>query len=529
MLILAMNPAAVEMMIPPALVNATAGAAIEFLAGRSLGHISVTTLVLEVLKSMSLLRYAKAATVLIAVMATVSAGIVLGQKPGDEAGTAKPVIPARCPDFHGQGRQVPGHDHRTGHAESGKTLNVVNEVEGTRKILSIVPEGSRVQKGDKVCELDASDLRQTMMSQRIATRKAEESLRDAEEAHLAAELARKVYAEGAYPLEVKTLENAISTTDAAIKQAEARLERTRAAIARLEHVSSSHATDVLAGLDLTDRLDKVELDLLREKATRDEARGKLDLLTRFTRERVETGLKVAIMKAKSVEQARREDLGQEQRNMGRIGSQIAACTLTAPIDGMLVYANDKDAAGRRDGFMIEEGANVRERQLLFSVIDLDGPMRVNAKIHEWMVDRLKAGQAARITFDALPGQEMTGVVKVINPIPDASSAGNAVKLYTAYVEINERSRKLRPGMSALVRIVLSDSDNAITVPLSAVTRRGEKFVVAVKTPENGFEAREVEVGAEDSTRVEIKQGLREGEIVADDAKILLPPPPGDVK
>lgn len=95
MLILAMNPAAVEMMIPPALVNATAGAAIEFLAGRSLGHISVTTLVLEVLKSMSLLRYAKAATVLIAVMATVSAGIVLGQKPGDEAGTAKPVIPAR--------------------------------------------------------------------------------------------------------------------------------------------------------------------------------------------------------------------------------------------------------------------------------------------------------------------------------------------------------------------------------------------------------------------------------------------------
>ena len=60
----------------------------------------------------------------------------------------------------------------------------------------------------------------------------------------------------------------------------------------------------------------------------------------------------------------------EQSKVKKLERQIEACTLKASMDGMLVLANDPSRffGGRPQ---IEEGATVRERQKIFSVIDLE--------------------------------------------------------------------------------------------------------------------------------------------------------------
>ena len=69
--------------------------------------------------------------------------------------------------------------------------------------------------------------------------------------------------------------------------------------------------------------------------------------------------------------------------------------------------------------MVEEvGATVRERQLILRVVDVQGPMRVNAKVREMLVDRVVVGQGAMITVDAFPGQVFEGIVKAVSPRPD---------------------------------------------------------------------------------------------------------------
>ena len=141
--------------------------------------------------------------------------------------------------------------------------------------------------------------------------------------------------------------------------------------------------------------------------------------------------------------------------------------------------------------------------------------------------RSRPGQAARIIVDALPNEELFGVVRQVQPLPDAGAFGSPnVKLYTAMVEIVKGSRAIRPGMTAKVEILIKDLDDVITVPLKAVRRFGGKYHVAVKAPEGGFAWREVTMGAQDDKVVQVKQGLKDGEQVAEDATTLAAPPDG---
>ncbi len=61
----------------------------------------------------------------------------------------------------------------------------------------------------------------------------------------------------------------------------------------------------------------------------------------------------------------------------------------------LVYANDPIPPPPDDLPQIEEGATVRERQKIFSVPDLSGPMQVNTKVPESQVDKLSRNMKAR--------------------------------------------------------------------------------------------------------------------------------------
>jgi hypothetical protein len=148
-------------------------------------------------------------------------------------------------------------------------------------------------------------------------------------------------------------------------------------------------------------------------------------------------------------------------------------------------------------------------------------MRVNTKVHESMVERIKPGLRARIRVDSFANEELTGTVQTVQPLPDpASWMSSDVKVYTTRVTIDKGLSGLRPGMSAQVTILVEQIDDALAAPIQAILEFRGKDHVFVLTP-NGPVRREVKVGTSNDKLIEIKEGLKSGEKVALNPTLLL--------
>jgi RNA polymerase sigma factor (sigma-70 family) len=416
-----------------------------------------------------------------------------------------------------------------GTLEPTKAPDVISEVAGVTTILSLIPEGTRVKKGDLVAELDSSTLRDNQVNQEIALKRVEAEYENAVRSREVAQIALKEYEEGLLPQEQAALRGEVAAAEEMIRKASSRLERTRKAAQQLSEMMAARggdksASDIVAELDIGDRQDDAEAAIGSGKRALQLARHKLEALEEFARPKMMTQLKIAIERAKEEELGKHQARDLEKSKLDHLKRQISKCKLIAPSDGMIVYATSpRPATGRpneRATSVIEEGANVRERQVILSVVDLDGPMRVNAKIPEAFVDRVAKGMRARIAVDAFPNRVLAGVVEAVAPVPDPTTSFDRMKLYTTQILIEGGGQDLRPGMSAGVEITTQEVDDVISIPIQAVLVRRGKSRVAVKRADGGFDWRDVTLGVADESRVEVKAGLEVGESVAINPRVL---------
>jgi RNA polymerase sigma factor (sigma-70 family) len=438
-------------MISPALIGATSRAAVRLISTRGYIEGPAALLAREVLRTMMMTRWLKIASVVLVLGAAGPAVELLAQKAG-------PVDVPRAGQTTGPARDEampvvtvrPGKLGLTlverGTVEASQNHDAYNRVEGQRKILSILPEGTVVKKGQLVCELDSSDLTDKLKNQKIATLGA-----------------------------AAAFENAKLTREVA---------------------------------EITER-EFLEKDKKKES----------DPIERYTKDKTIKELRSEVEKARSDEVAKQAAYELEKDKEVKLETQIKNCKIFASGDGPVVHANDPNRlfGGRPQ---IAPGAPVRERQKIFSIPDLAGQMRVNTKVHESSIERVKVGQPARILVDTFPGEVLTGKVAEIAPLPDprAMFSGNEPAVYTTRVAIDQRLPRLRPGMSARVEILVNDLDNelddVLSVPITALIHHGGKDRLAVKKPGGGFEWREVTLGVGNDEVVEVKKGLRSGDVVA---------------
>ena len=504
------------------LVDSTTAAAVRSVASRALVPGPAAALALEVIRAMTILRWAKAAPFFLA-LGVAASGVALvaqGQGQGDRPIEPSPATPAADPatveirpgklDFSLAERGV---------VEPSKSLDVYNQVEGSTAIVRISPDGTRVKKGAVVAELDSATLRDQLINQRVATTQAESAFQQARLAREVAEIAVKEFTDGIKPRELATLDGKVALARAGVARGQDRLARDELARKRFDQAIGRRAGpetpgDIIADLALADRLDDARDRLEARRLDLETTMGQLDLLKQYSLDKTTRRLQVEVEKARSDELARQSAWELEKSRIAKVERQIQACTLVAPGDGYLVHANDPGRVGGRI-IQIEEGANVRERQKLFRVIDLSEPMRINTKVHEALVDRVEPGQRVRIKVEAFPNQALTGVVRAVAPRPDptAFNAEGKQKLYTTYVQIDQGVPDLRPGMTAAVAIELFALDDVLAVPIASVVSLDGKDRVAVRTTEGAIELREVTLGKSNDKAVEVKQGLRPGDRV----------------
>ncbi|MGZ0162812.1 MAG: efflux RND transporter periplasmic adaptor subunit [Planctomycetales bacterium] len=371
---------------------------------------------------------------------------------------------------------------------------------GGINILEIVPEGSRVQAGDFLVKLDDASLQTELIQQQIVVTNSQAQVIESQAAFDSAGLALKEYESGTFLEQEEQLESALFVAQENVRRAQEYLQYSQRLAERGYIPEVQLEADRFAGE--------------KAKKEREVAETKLNVLRKFTREKVLTGLKADVGTAKARLDSRTKTLQLDEVRLTEIEEQIRNCVMTAPVAGQVVHANDRDRRGSSGDLLIEEGRPVRERQV---VIRLPDPtkMRVIAKVHESRISHVALGTPAKIVLDALPELDLNGRVVTVSeyPLPSISVYTAHIKEYAVEVEIIDPPEGLRPGMSAQVSIAVAREAEAMLVPIQAVVERAGRHFAAIIKVDGATETREVTIGHVNEEAVVILDGLSAGENV----------------
>ena len=136
-------------------------------------------------------------------------------------------------------------------------------------------------------------------------------------------------------------------------------------------------------------------------------------------------------------------------------------------------------------------------------------MRVRVYVDEPELGRVATGEPVRITWDALPGREWPGTVE---KRPSEIVALGSRQVGEVLCTIANPNRELVPGKNVNAFILTQVVPNALTIPKTAVRR--ENGVGVFLLQDNTIRWRSVKTGASDALRVEVVDGLQDGDLVA---------------
>ena len=197
-------------------------------------------------------------------------------------------------------------------------------------------------------------------------------------------------------------------------------------------------------------------------------------------------------------------LGPEELRRLRDGQDAALLlTVRAPIRGVVIDCP------------ILAGSSVEAGGLLAEIADLSS-VRVEARVFEKDIARLEPGLQATISLAALPGETFSGRLAVIGAALDETS-----RTAKAVIDVANAGERLRPGMSASVRLAPRQAVEVLAVPESALRRVEGRDIVFVAGPGRTFVPAEVKPGRTLDGFTEILSGLAEGQEVAAEGSLAL--------
>ena len=158
--------------------------------------------------------------------------------------------------------------------------------------------------------------------------------------------------------------------------------------------------------------------------------------------------------------------------------------------------------------LVAPGQYVQPDTILFSVAPM-AHLDLSATVPASELARLRVGQEAEIDCPGPDAASPRGEVKLLAPVLDPASGTATVR-----VTITNEARTLRPGMFCRARIVADRHDSTLAVPVSAVTFKEAEQKGTVAVVDGGVASvKEVTTGIREGNRVEILDGLEEGDRV----------------
>jgi hypothetical protein len=194
----------------------------------------------------------------------------------------------------------------------------VCRLEGQPAVIKMLRYGTKVKRGDVVCELDASQLEDQLINQRITTNSAEAIFLNAKLAREDAQISVREYKEG-------ILKQDLATIDGEIHLGEEELALAQEELAEAKRDNKARLA-----------AKRAEVNVFRAKLAIEKAQGRREILSTFTQRKMMRTLEAEVSKTHMNELSREATWEFEKVKEEKLKKQIAACRMTAPIDGYVV-------------------------------------------------------------------------------------------------------------------------------------------------------------------------------------------------
>lgn len=180
-------------------------------------------------------------------------------------------------------------------------------------------------------------------------------------------------------------------------------------------------------------------------------------------------------------------------------TNLDAATLTAPSAGTVA-----SIANQVGEFV--SGGNTNSA---FIVLTSTTAMVLHGTIGEADIAKLKLGQVANVTVDAITGSKMTGRITSLDPVATISQG---VPVYGVDVSIDVPATGVKAGMTGTANVILASKQNVLTVPNTAIrTVSGQRGVQVLKDGE--VVDTPAQFGISNDTLTEVVSGLQEGDTI----------------
>jgi HlyD family secretion protein len=338
----------------------------------------------------------------------------------------------------------------TGRIKALKEVKVVSKIPGRIAYIN-ADVGDFVEKGTQLVTLETDELQAQMGQAQAAVAAARANL--------------NANQGGALPQQLEQ-------TRAALRQAEANFQNAKADYERIKALYQEEAISKQS-------FDAMELKYSVAKTQYDTAKEQLKL----TEQRIPSNI-----------EALKAQVGQAEAAVRLIQANLENSVITAPVSGIITSKMAEPGEMASAGYPLAVVMNIDQVEAVINVSDDD-------------VGRVQMGQEIDVKVQALCEEgELKGIVSNISPASDQT------RLFQVKIKIDNRDHKLKPGMFAEVNLKLGTKQNVIAIPKDAVIIKKHRNAVYV-VEENKAVEKLIEIGVSHEDKVEVKDGLSEGEIL----------------
>jgi len=333
------------------------------------------------------------------------------------------------------------------------------------KLMRMVPEGTVVSEGDFLMEFDTSDINNNLRDETAQFQKVQEQRQQRR-----------------------------SDMDLQLRQQRLNLEQAKSDLEKLE-VKINTQADLISGIQVEEA-----------RINRDAGRRKVELL--------EQKLKYVTESGQLAMQINRNDEMYSRSKMDDLLDAIDSYVVRSPAAGIVIYKRDWNNEAK------EVGSNVNGMDTVLEIPDL-ATLRAKIQVDELDSGKVKIGQEASITVDAVQGRSFIGKVIGVGTILKQATFDRPQKVNDIYVEIsNPDTSVLRPGMSIKAQIRVGEHPQAVVIPMTSIEERdGRSFVQVYDAKNRKFDWREIQLRMNDGLRAVVESGLEASEKIRSRPKV----------
>ncbi|HEY7334518.1 MAG TPA: efflux RND transporter periplasmic adaptor subunit [Bryobacteraceae bacterium] len=272
--------------------------------------------------------------------------------------------------------------------------------------------------------------------------------------------------------------------DQQLRQAQAAVDQARAA---LDQASANYEQG------------KANLELARVTAGRWKTLAEQGIVSRQDNDQYQAQLTAQTATVQALDKAiaaQRSNVAAAEANVARLNEVLSYRTVKAPFDGVVTQRN------------VDVGALVASGNTLLYRIAQIQTLRAYVNVPQENANTVHQGQAATLAVSNLPGRRFSGTVT-----RTASALDPTSRTMLAEVDVPNSDGSLFPGMYAQVDLLGARGTPPLLIPAEALIYRAEGTQVAVIGPDGVVHLKKVAVGRDYGDKLEIAQGLEEGETI----------------